>query len=108
MSDADKFIYSVVTVPINSNIKRKYKKRRKTNKKRRKQLYNEQKINNKKKYSYKIKLYGIFRILNHNKNSKHIFNLLRKKMPIKFHDKTDTYHNIRLFYPILSYDFLDL
>ena len=29
-------------------------------------------------------------------------------MPIEFHDETDTYHNIRLFYQILSYDFLHL
>ena len=49
LSDADKFIYSVASVLINSNIKRKYKKRRTKNKKRRKQLYSEQKINNKKK-----------------------------------------------------------
>lgn len=57
---------------------------------------------------YNIKLYGIFIILNHNEDTKHIFNLLRKKMPIEFHDETDTYHNIRLFYQILSYDFLHL
>ena len=36
LSDADKFIYSVVSVPINNNIKRKYKKRRKKNKKKKK------------------------------------------------------------------------
>ena len=57
---------------------------------------------------YNIKLYGIFIILNHNEDTKHIFNLLRKKMPIEFHDERDTYHNIRLFYQILSYDFLHL
>jgi hypothetical protein len=33
LSDVDKFIYSVASVPINSNIKRKYKKRRTKNKK---------------------------------------------------------------------------
>ena len=57
---------------------------------------------------YNIKLYGIFIILNHNEDTKHIFNLLRKKMPTEFHDETDTYHNIMLFYQILSYDFLHL
>ena len=57
---------------------------------------------------YNCKLYGIFIILNHNEDAKHIFNLLRKKMPTEFHDETDTYHNIMLFYQILSYDFLHL
>ena len=57
---------------------------------------------------YNMKLYGIFIILNHNEDTKHIFNLLRKKMPTEFHDETDTYHNIMLFYQILSYDFLHL
>ena len=47
-------------------------------------------------------------ILNHNEDSKHIFNLLRKKMPTEFHDEKDTYYNIKLFYQILSYDFLHL
>ena len=30
---------------------------------------------------YHMKLYGIFIILNHNEDTKHIFNLLQKKMP---------------------------
>ena len=57
---------------------------------------------------YNIKLYGIFIILNHNEDTKYIFNLLRKKMPIEFHDETDIYYNVRFFYQILSYDFLHL
>ena len=57
---------------------------------------------------YNIKLYGIFIILNHNEDTKYIFNLLRKKMPIEFHDETDMYYNVRFFYHILSYDFLHL
>ena len=57
---------------------------------------------------YNIKLYGIFIILNNNEDAECIFNLLRKKMPTEFHDETDTYYNIRLFYQILSYDFLHL
>ena len=57
---------------------------------------------------YNIKLYGIFIILIHNEDTKHIFNLLRKKMPTEFCDETDICHNIRLFYEILSYDFLHL
>ena len=57
---------------------------------------------------YRAKLYGIFIILNHNEDAKHIFNLLRKKMPTEFHDETSSKYNIRLFYQILSYDFLHL
>jgi hypothetical protein len=57
---------------------------------------------------YNIKLYGIFIILNHNEDTKYIFNLLRKKMPIEFHDETDMYYNVKFFYQILSYDFLHL
>ena len=57
---------------------------------------------------YNIKLYGIFIILNNNEDTKYIFNLLRKKMPIEFHDETDMYYNVRFFYHILSYDFLHL
>ena len=57
---------------------------------------------------YRAKLYGIFLILNDNEDAKYIFNLLRKKMPTAFHDETDICHNIRLFYEILSYDFLHL
>ena len=57
---------------------------------------------------YNIKLYGIFIILNHNEDTRNIFNLLRKKMPIEFHDETDMYYNVRFFYQILSYDFLHL
>ena len=57
---------------------------------------------------YNIKLYGIFIILNHNEDIKHIFNLLRKKMPTEFHDETDMYYNFRFFYQILSSDFLHL
>ena len=58
--------------------------------------------------SYRLKLWGIFLILNHNEEIKHIFNLLRKKMPTEFHDETSSKYNIRLFYQILSYDFLHL
>ena len=58
--------------------------------------------------SYRLKLWGIFLILNHNEDTKHIFNLLRKKMPTEFHDETSSEYNIRLFYQILSYDFLHL
>ena len=57
---------------------------------------------------YNIKLYKIFIILNHNEDTKHIFNLLRKKMPTEFHDETDMYYNVRFFYQILSSDFLHL
>ena len=57
---------------------------------------------------YNIKLYKIFIILNHNEDTKHIFNLLRKKMPTEFHDETDIYYNVRFFYQILSSDFLHL
>ena len=57
---------------------------------------------------YNIKLYGIFIILNNNEDTKYIFNLLRKKMPIEFHDETDMYYNVRFFYQILSSDFLHL
>ena len=57
---------------------------------------------------YNIKLYGIFIILNHNEDTKYIFNLLRKKMPTEFHDETDMYYNVRFFYQILSSDFLHL
>ena len=57
---------------------------------------------------YNCKLYGIFIILNHNEDAKHIFNLLRKKMPTEFHDETDMYYNVRFFYQILSSDFLHL
>ena len=58
--------------------------------------------------SYRLKLWGIFLILNNNEYIKHIFNLLRKKMPTEFHDETSSEYNIRLFYQILSYDFLHL
>jgi hypothetical protein len=57
---------------------------------------------------YHIKLYGIFIILNSNKDTKQIINLLRKKMPEEYHDETDFYHNVKLFNQILSYDFLHL
>ena len=57
---------------------------------------------------YRMKLYGIVIILNNNEAAKHIFNLLRKKMPTEFCDETDICHNIRLFNQILSYDFLHL
>jgi hypothetical protein len=57
---------------------------------------------------YRMKLYGIFIILNYNEDAKYIFNLLRKKMPTEFHDETDICHNIRFFYQILSSDFLHL
>jgi hypothetical protein len=57
---------------------------------------------------YNIKLYGIFIILNNNEDTKRIFNLLREKLPEELHDEIDTYHNIILFYQILSYDFLHL
>jgi len=55
-----------------------------------------------------VKLWGIFLILNRNEDIKHIFNLLRNKMPTEFHDETSVQYNIRLFYRILSYDFLHL
>ena len=57
---------------------------------------------------YHVKLWGIFLILNRNEDIKHIFNLLRNKMPTEFHDETSSEYNIRLFYRILSYDFLHL
>jgi len=57
---------------------------------------------------YSLKLLGIFTFLNHREDTKHIFNLLRKKMPTEFHDETSSYHNIRLVYQMLSYDFLHL
>ena len=57
---------------------------------------------------YLVKLWGIFLILNRNEDIKHIFNLLRNKMPTEFHDETSSEYNIRLFYQILSYDFLHL
>ena len=57
---------------------------------------------------YRVKLYGIFMILNHNEDTKHIFNLLRTKMPTELHDETDVYYNVWFFYQILSYDFLHL
>ena len=57
---------------------------------------------------YHIKLYGIFIILYDNEDTINIFNILRKKMPIEFHDETDMYYNVRFFYQILSYDFLHL
>lgn len=55
---------------------------------------------------YIMKLYGIFVILNNNEITKYIFNLLRKKMPIEFHEENNFYYNVRLFYQILSIDFL--
>ena len=58
---------------------------------------------------YKLKLHVIiYFFLNHNEDTKHIFNLLRTKMPTEFHDETSSEYNIRLFYQILSYDFLHL
>jgi hypothetical protein len=58
---------------------------------------------------YIMKLYGIFTILNNNQDTRYIFNLLRKKLPEDlFHNETDILHNNRLFYKILSYDFLYL
>ena len=57
---------------------------------------------------YRMKLYGIFIILNYNEDAKYIFNLLRKKMPTEFHNETDIYYNVRFFYQILSSDFLHL
>lgn len=53
-----------------------------------------------------IKLLGIFTILNENKYTKYIFNLLRQKMPEEFSNETNELHNIILFYKILSYEFL--
>ena len=47
---------------------------------------------------YRMKLYGIFIILNYNEDAKYIFNLLRKKMPTEFHNETDIYYNVRFFY----------
>ena len=57
---------------------------------------------------YRMKLYGIFIILNYNEDAKYIFNLLRKKIPTEFHNETDIYYNVRFFYQILSSDFLHL
>jgi hypothetical protein len=57
---------------------------------------------------YNIKLFEIFSILNENKYTKYIFNLLRKKMPKEFSNETHNLDNIILFYKILSYHFLYL
>jgi hypothetical protein len=57
---------------------------------------------------YNIKLFGIFTILNNNEETKQIFNLLRMKLPEQFHDESSTFHNIMLFYEIISYQFLHL
>ena len=37
-----------------------------------------------------------------------IFLIYYKKKCLEFHDEKDTYYNIKLFYQILSYDFLHL
>jgi hypothetical protein len=55
-----------------------------------------------------IKLFEIFTVLNENKYTKYIFNMLRDKMPEEFSNETNTLHNIILFHKILSYDFLYL
>lgn len=55
---------------------------------------------------YNIKLFEIFAILNENKYTKYIFNLLRQKMSEEFSNETNALHNIILFYKILSYEFL--
>jgi hypothetical protein len=57
---------------------------------------------------YNIKLFEIFTVINENKYTKYIFNLLRQKMPEEFSNETNTLHNIILFHKILSYDFLYL
>lgn len=57
---------------------------------------------------YNIKLFEIFTVLNENKYTKYIFNLLRAKMPEEFNKESDHFHNIILFYKILSYEFLYL
>lgn len=54
-------------------------------------------------------LIGIFTILNDNKDTKHIFNLLRNKITTEgYNDETDIIHNFKLFMLILSPDFLHL
>ena len=55
-----------------------------------------------------IKLFEIFTVLNENKYTKYIFNMLRHKMPEEFSNETNTLNNIILFHKILSYDFLYL
>lgn len=59
---------------------------------------------------YYMKLYGIFTILNKNKDTKYIFDLLRKKIKLKIEDKVDDdpLNIIILFYESLTYDFLYL
>lgn len=55
-----------------------------------------------------IKLFEIFTVLNENKYTKYIFNMLRHKMPEEFSNETNTLNNIILFHKILSYEFLYL
>ena len=58
---------------------------------------------------YNIMLIGIFTILNENKDTRHIFNLLRNKITTEgYNDETDIIHNFKLFMLILSPEFLHL
>ena len=57
---------------------------------------------------YNVKLFGIFTILNNNEETKQIFNLIRMLLPEEYHDESSTFHNIMLFYEIISYQFLHL
>jgi hypothetical protein len=57
---------------------------------------------------YNVKLFGIFTILNKNEETKQIFNLIRMLLPEEYHDESSTFHNIMLFYEIISYQFLHL
>ena len=57
---------------------------------------------------YNIKLLEIFTVLNANKYTKFIFNMLREKTAKEFSNENDNLHNIILFYKILSYEFLYL
>jgi hypothetical protein len=57
---------------------------------------------------YNVKLFGIYTILNNNEETKQIFNLIRMLLPEEYHDESSTFHNIMLFYEIISYQFLHL
>ena len=77
-------------------------------------VYHIDNIKNNSKYDYDLSQIisnpadydNIFFILNENKYTKYMFNLLRQKMPEEFSNETNDLHNIILFYKILSYEFL--
>ena len=77
-------------------------------------VYHIDNIKNNSKYEYDLSQIisnpadydNIFFILNENKYTKYMFNLLRQKMPEEFSNETNDLHNIILFYKILSYEFL--